>query len=133
MNESAYRAGTRVRIHRKLAENVASRCVDDAAPDKVFFAGTPMTDALKATTGTAVEEEQSLRIEDHFSDREQYLINLWIDQTVALLKTEPAYFAAALRQENLAAVGAALRALKIPKASKKAARAKPRKKSAETP
>lgn len=133
MNESAFREGTKVQVHRKLAEEVVRRFARDAALlDKSFFRGTPMTDALNAAPVKAVENEQSLQIEDHFTAREQYLINLWIDQTAALMKTDPARWAAVLREENLAAIGAASPPPKVPKARKVAGRLAAKPKGVET-
>jgi hypothetical protein len=101
MNESAYRDGTKVRIHKGLAEIVRAQYAEDAAAlDAAFFKGTPMTDALNAAPSKAVEAEQSVRIEDHFSDREQYLINTFIDQTAVLVNADPDFLAERLRTDH---------------------------------
>lgn len=98
MNDSAYRDGTPVRIHKALAEQVRDHYAEDAAAlDAAFFTTTPMTDALNAASAKAEEVAQSVRIEDHFSDREQYLINTFIDQTVVLFRANPALLAEQLR------------------------------------
>ena len=98
MNDSAYRDGTKVRLHRALAELVRDQYAEDAAAlDAAFFKGTPMSDALNAAPAKADETAQSVRIEDHFSDREQYLINTFIDQTVVLIGANPALLAKQLR------------------------------------
>lgn len=101
MNESAYREGTKVRIHKGLAEVVRAQYAEDAAAlDAAFFTGTPMTDALNAAPSKAVDAEQSVRIEDHFSDREQYLINTFIDQTAVLVNADPDFLAERLRTDH---------------------------------
>ena len=101
MNDSAYRQGTKVRIHKALAEVVRDQYAADAAAlDAAFFTGTPMTDALNAAPDKAVAVEQSVRIEDHFSDREQYLINTLVDQTCVLIKADPDFLAEMLRGEH---------------------------------
>lgn len=108
MNASTFATGTKLRIHRDLAEAVRALYVGDAAAlDAAFFQGTPMTDALNEAPAQAVTEAQSVRIEDHFSAREQYLINLWVDQTAAVLTTNPERSAGILRAEHRNAVIAA--------------------------
>ena len=100
MNDSAYRNGTKVRIHRALAEQVRDHNAEDvAALDAAFFKGTPMTDALNSAVAKAEEVAQSPRIEDHFSAREQYLINIFVDQTVVLFRANPGVLAEQLRAD----------------------------------
>lgn len=107
MNESAFREGTKVRIHRSLAEKVREQYAADAAAlDAAFFTGTPMSDALIAAPGKAVAEAQSVRIEDHFTPREQFLINTLLSQTAALVKADPDFLAASLRIEHRSKVTA---------------------------
>lgn len=133
MNEGPFRAGTKVRLHRALADQfVQDYAADAAALDTAFFTGTPMTDALLAAPAKAVDVAQSVRIEDHFSSREQYLINLFLDQTCVLMKASPDFLAEALRMEHRATVIAPddapppkrRRPGKGPKAGGKRARAK---------
>jgi hypothetical protein len=101
MNESAFRDGTKVRIHKALAEEVRQQYAEDAAAvDAAFFTGTPLTDALNAAPQKAVDQEQSVLIEDHFSAREQYLINTFIDQTAVLINAYPRALAEKLRFEH---------------------------------
>ena len=101
MNDSAYRDGTRVRIHKALAEQVRDHYAEDAAAlDAAFFKGTPMTDALNTAPDKAEAAAQSVRIEDHFSDREQYLINTFVDQTAVLINADPDFLAEKLRTEH---------------------------------
>jgi len=77
--------GTRVRMHRALAEAVVEAYRADAeALDAGFFDGTPMTEALEAAPGRAVAEPQSVRAEDHFSPRELRLIAVFADQMAEL-------------------------------------------------
>ena len=98
MYDSAYRDGTQVRLHKALAEQVRDHYAEDAAAlDAAFFKGTPMTDALNAASANGADAAQSVRIEDHFSDREQYLINTFVDQTVVLFHANPALLAEQLR------------------------------------
>ena len=101
MNDSAYQNGTKVRIHKALAEVVRQQYAADAAAlDEAFFKGSPMTDALNDAPAKAVDEPQSVRIEDHFSDREQYLINTFIDQTAVLVNAAPNFLAETLRSAH---------------------------------
>lgn len=98
MHKSAIEAGTKVQIHRSLAEAVLKDFAEDAAKmDAKFFTGTPMTDNLRAAPGKAVAEAQSFDMVDHFSAREQYLINLWIDQITTLVGADPEKWAHILR------------------------------------
>lgn len=101
MNDSAFRTGTKVRIHRSLAETVREQYAEDAtALDREFFEGSPMLDALNAAPGKAVDVAQSVKIEDHFSEREQFLINTFVDQTAVLIKADPAFLSEKLRTEH---------------------------------
>ncbi len=101
MNASAYRNGTKVGIHKALAKVVRRQYAADAAAlDAAFFKGTPMSDALNAAPAKAVGTAQSVRIEDHFSPREQYLINTFIDQTVVLINADPNFLAERLRSAH---------------------------------
>ena len=98
MNDSAYRKGTKVRIHKALAEVVRQQYTKDAAAlDAAFFKGTPMMDALNTAPSQAVDEAQSLRIEDHFTEREQNLINTFVDQIAVLIDANPDILAESLR------------------------------------
>lgn len=98
MHKSAIETGTKVQIHRSLAQAVLADFAEDAAKlDAEFFAGTPMTDNLKAAPGKAVADAQSFEMADHFSPREQYLINLWIDQITTLVGADPEKWARILR------------------------------------
>ena len=98
MNESAYHEGTKVRIHRSLAEKVREQYgADAAALDAAFFTGTPLTDALNTAPAKAVAEAQSVRIADHFTAREQYLIDTLLAQTAVLIKADPEFLAGSLR------------------------------------
>ncbi len=105
MNTSAFRNGTKVQIHKALAETVLRDYTEDAqALDAAFFTGTPMMDALRAAPGKALAEEQSVALEDHFSPREVYLIDLWIDQMVQIIAKDPDYVAKAVREDYRATV-----------------------------
>ena len=101
MNDSPFRDGTRIGIHKALAEVVRDQYAGDAAAlDAAFFTGTPMTDALNAAPAKAVEAAQSVRIEDHFTPREQFLINTFVDQTAVLINADPDFLAEKLRQDH---------------------------------
>ena len=90
MNKSAFRDGTKLRLHKELAALIQVQYADDAAAlDAAFFKGTPMTDALIGSVAKAVDVEQSIRFEDHFSPREQFLITTLIDQAVVLIHANP--------------------------------------------
>jgi len=101
MNLATGIKGTKVQYHRSLADKMAVDLAADAqALDAAFFTGTPMMDALTAAPAKAVDQPQSLRIEDHYSDREQYLIRLWVNQTGTFLKQDPDAWAQMLRIEE---------------------------------
>lgn len=101
MNKSTTIKGTKVQIHRSLAEQMVVECVADAkALDAAFFTGAPMLGALRAAPGKAVEQEQSIRIEDHYSEREQYLIRFWLTQIESFVKVDPENWARVLRLEQ---------------------------------
>lgn len=98
MNEGDFRQGTRIALDQALAAKVCARYAEDAAAlDAAFFNGTPMTDALRAAPGAAVQDAQSVRVEDHFSPREQSLIHGFLDQTVALVQVDPEQASETLR------------------------------------
>lgn len=101
MNKSTAIKGTKVQFHRSLAERLVTDCAEDAkALDAAFFNGAPMMNALKAAPGKAVEQAQSVRIEDHYSEREQFLIRLWLSQIGAFVKVDPENWARMLRVEQ---------------------------------
>lgn len=101
MNRSANIQGTKVQFHRSLAEKMVVECAKDAmALDAAFFTGTPMLDALNAAPAKAVDQPQSVRLEDHFSAREQFLIRLWVEQTRSFVKADPLGWARMLRDEQ---------------------------------
>lgn len=105
MAEVGLRQGTKVQLHRALAERVRKVYAQDAlALDRAYFDGTPMSDALAAAPGKAVEVEQSIRVEDHFSERERALILPLLDQTCALALADPALLAERLRLDYRAKV-----------------------------
>ena len=94
-------AGTKVQMHRALAEQVAVAYREDAAAlDAAFFTGTPMSDALAAAPLKAIETEQSMRAEDHYSPREMYLINVWATQVAEMLQADPDYWPKIFREAN---------------------------------
>ena len=99
MNKSAFRDGTKIRLHKDLAKLIRVQYASDAAAlDAAFFKGTPMTDALDASVSKAVDTEQMVRIEDHFTPREQFLISTLIDQSVALVHSNPDQLLSKLRR-----------------------------------
>ncbi len=101
MNQSTDIKGTKVQFHRSLAETMVAECAQDAmALDAAFFTGTPMLDALNAAPAKAVEQPQSVRLEDHYSAREQFLIRLWAEQTRSFVKADPLVWASMLRDEQ---------------------------------
>lgn len=105
MNEVGLRQGTKVQLHRALAERLCNVYARDAlALDRAYFDGTPMSDALAAAPDKAVEVEQSIRVEDHFSERERALILPLLDQACALALADPKLLAERLRLEYRAKV-----------------------------
>ena len=94
--------GTKLQIHRSLAERVLADFETDARElDREFFDGTPMFDTLNAAPAKAIDQAQSLRLEDHYSEREQFLIRMWITQTATFLKADPDLWAKMLRADQL--------------------------------
>jgi hypothetical protein len=101
MNAGKFRSGTKLQMHRALAEKVLQTYAKDAARlDAAFFTGTPISDSLKDAPAKAVEKEQSLRIEDHFSEREQFLIDMWSSQLATVAKAAPEIWTKTLRDEH---------------------------------
>lgn len=108
MNEGDFGRGTRIALDRAMAARVCARYAADAAAlDAAFFDGTPMTDALQAAPDAAVEVAQSVRIEDHFSAREQALIHGFLDQMVALVQADPELASDTLRTAHRSRIIAA--------------------------
>ena len=101
MSEAAGPGGTKVRIHKDLAERVRVACAADAkALDAAFFTGAPMATALAAAPDRAVEAAQSLALGDHYAPREEYLIRVFIDHAVAMVQAEPEAIAEKLRADH---------------------------------
>lgn len=97
--------GTRVRLHRALAEEVVEAYrADAAALDAEFFEGAPMTEALEAAPGRAVAEAQSVRVRDHYTPREQRLIDFFSDQLAELLSAESVEWPEFFRRRHRAQV-----------------------------
>ena len=67
-----------LRLHRALADRLLVRFAKDAAAtDVAFFAGTPLSAALAAAPGQAVETAMSLDPADHLSRDARAVIDLW--------------------------------------------------------
>ena len=63
--------GTRICMHRELAEEIKNFYVEDArAIDNEYFSGEPFTSSLNSIFKNVVDQEQSLDIHQHFSDQE---------------------------------------------------------------
>lgn len=72
--------GTRPCLHRGLVEEVISAYRDDAiAVDQEFFAGNPMLSALEGHRDKVVEEEQSLNVEDYYSQEAIRHMTCWAE------------------------------------------------------
>lgn len=100
MNAATFRDGTKVQMHRALAEVVARDYAEDARQlDEAFFVGSPMTNALQAAASKALEDEQSVNFEDYFTGREAYLIDLFVGQLVDVVVKDPDYFAKIVRED----------------------------------
>lgn len=105
MSASEFRVGTKVQMHRSLAEEVLLDYADDARDlDAAFFTGTPMMDALRAAPDKALEMAQSIELADHFSAREIYLIDLWVAQMSQIVLKDPEYVAKLVREDNRAKI-----------------------------
>ena len=53
--------------------------------------------ALRAAPAKALEVAQSIELADHFSAREIYLIDLWVDQMAQIVLKDPEYVAKLVR------------------------------------
>lgn len=90
--------GTKPRLHRALAKRVVATYAEDAAAlDAAFFDGTPMSDALAAAPGKAVDKPQSFRAEDHFNAEELRLFDIWAALLTRLMSADPEHFKWAVR------------------------------------
>lgn len=77
---SSRASGTRLSLHRSLVEKVITAYRDDAiAVDQEFFTGSPMLSALEQYREKAVEEEQSLDIEDYYSQEAIRQMACWAE------------------------------------------------------
>ncbi len=101
MNRSAFSKGTKVQFHRALAERMVADCMMDATKlDAGFFSGTPMADALRMAPSKAVDLPQSIALKDHYSDREQFLIGLWVHQISSFVRSGPDELGKLMRTEQ---------------------------------
>lgn len=125
LGKEADPAGTRPRLHRRLADQVvATYRADAAALDAAFFDGTPMSDALEAAPGKAVAEAQSFTPEDHFSAAELRRFRAWAKLLGRIMAADPAQFDWAVRPPSQRGPGPGGRkAGKGGKAGKRAAQA----------
>jgi len=81
---------TKVAAHSKLIPKLQKAYAADAAAlDKMFFTGTPMSDALAASEAKAVKAPQSLRPEDHFGPEELRLIRVWASYAAQMSQIAP--------------------------------------------
>ena len=72
--------GTRPCLHLGLVEDIISAYRDDAiAVDQEFFTGNPMLSALEGHRDKVVEEEQSLNIEDYYSQEAIRHMTCWAE------------------------------------------------------
>lgn len=72
--------GTRLRLHRRLAEDVVMAYHDDAITiDQEFFSGNPMHNALKSHRDKVIEEEQSLDVADYYSQEAIRQMHCWAE------------------------------------------------------
>lgn len=90
--------GTRPRLHRALARQVAE-CyrADAAALDAAFFDGTPMSDALAAAPDKAVERAQSFAPADHYGAADLRRFAALADLFSRMIAADPEHFMWALR------------------------------------
>lgn len=73
-------SGTKPQLHRGLVEEIISSYSDDAVTvDHEFFTGSPMFSALQEYREKCVEEEQSLSVEDYFSQEAIRYMTCWTE------------------------------------------------------
>ena len=87
--------GTRLRMHRALAEEVLAAYREDAEKlDTAFFADgafgdRPMLRALEKAVEEAPDEPQSMRLEDHFTPDQLRMIRVWSQLIGQMFQAEP--------------------------------------------
>lgn len=93
--------GTKPRLHKALAEQVAEDYrADAAALDAEFFDGTPMSDALEAAPKKAVAEAQSFAPKDHFDRTELRRLEAMARLLGHVMESDPRHFLWALRPDD---------------------------------
>lgn len=98
LGQAPMKRGTRPRLHRELAERVVDTYAEDAAAlDTAFFDGAPMSEALAAAPGKAVDVPQSFAAKDHFSPAERRQFQTWAKLLMRIMAADPGHFAWAVR------------------------------------
>lgn len=89
---------TPVRLHRPLAERLVRIFRADAEEmDRRFFIGAPMTAAIDAAPGKAVDTAQSLAAADHFDAAGLRLIEVWTELLLRMIRFDPQTFPRTIR------------------------------------
>lgn len=93
-----FKRGIKPRMHAALAERVRAAYAEDAAAlDAAFFEGDPMSAALAAAAGKAVEVPQSFEPRDHFSPAERRQFRAWARLLGRVMASDPEHFNWAVR------------------------------------
>lgn len=81
--------GTRICMHRKLAEEVSDFYHEDAmAIDREYFSGEVFTSSLESVFKNIVDEEQSLDVHHHFSEQEIRRLHCFADLLRSMLRKD---------------------------------------------
>ena len=90
--------GTKLRLHKALAEDVVQVYREDAiALDAGFFEGTPMSDMLETAVTKAINKPQSFLARDHYNAREMRRILAVADMMQRLMEADPRFFTQAAK------------------------------------
>lgn len=93
--------GTKLRMHKALAEKVAETYREDAEIlDREFFGRPVFGPALDAAPGKAIDEPQSLNPKDNFSPEEIRRYEAFASILQHLMASDPKHFNWALRPEE---------------------------------
>ncbi len=89
------------RLHRSLAEKVVETYKDDAAEmDRLYFTGTPLSDALKSAPSKAIDSPQPLDPESYFDGETIRVLQGMATVLKNMLITSPEAFVRSLRNHD---------------------------------
>ncbi len=92
------KGSTKPALHKALATRLTETYAADAAAlDAMFFDATPMSDALAAAPGKAVEQAQSFRAVDHYDAGQLRQFKAWAQLLLRMMKADPGHFSWAMR------------------------------------